>query len=67
MRVVKWLGLLVSLIGAGTLAHPILFKVSQEQLGVCGGITALTILFATVLFGISGKKKGCLTHAETME
>ena len=57
MNVLKSLGLMVSLIGAGTLLYPILFKVSQEQLGVCGGVTALAILWAIVLFGMSGKKK----------
>ena len=57
MNVLKSLGLMVSLIGAGTLGYPILFKVSQEQLGVCGGVTALAILWAIVLFGMSGKKK----------
>jgi amino acid permease len=48
---------MVSLIGAGTLVYPILFKVSPEQLGVCGGVTSLTILWAIALFGLSGKKK----------
>ena len=57
MNVLKWLGLIVSLIGAGTLVYPILFKVSSEQLGVCGGVTALTILWVIVLFGLSGKRK----------
>jgi amino acid permease len=57
MNVLKSLGLMVSLIGAGTLLYPILFKVSQEQLGACGGVTALAILWAIVLFGMSGKKK----------
>ena len=57
MNVLKWLGLIVSLIGAGTLVYPILFKVSSEQLGACGGVTALTILWAIALFGLSGKRK----------
>ena len=57
MNVLKWLGLIVSLIGAGTLVYPILFKVTSEQVGACGGVTALMILWATVLFGVSGKKK----------
>ena len=57
MNVLKWLGLIVSLIGAGTLVYPILFKVSSEQLGIFGGVTALTILWAIVLFGLSGKRK----------
>ena len=57
MNVLKSLGLMVSLIGVGTLLYPILFKVSQEQLGACGGVTALAILWAIVLFGMSGKKK----------
>jgi hypothetical protein len=57
MNVMKWLGLFVSLIGAGTLVYPILFKVSSEQLGVCGGVTALTMMWAVLLFGLSGKRK----------
>jgi len=57
MHVMKWLGLVVSLIGAGTLVYPILFKVTSEQVAACGGVTALMILWATVLFGVSGKKK----------
>jgi len=57
MNVLKWLGLIVSLIGAGTLVYPILFKVSSEQLGVCGGVTALTGMWAILLFGLSGKRK----------
>jgi len=57
MNVLKWLGLIVSLIGAGTLVYPILFKVSSEQLGVCGGVTALTMMWAILLFGLSGKRK----------
>ena len=57
MNVLKWLGLIVSLIGAGTLGYPILFKVSSEQLGVCGGVTALTVMWAILLFGLSGKRK----------
>ena len=57
MNVLKWLGLIVSLIGAGTLVYPILFKVSSEQLGIFGGVTALTILWAIALFGLSGKRK----------
>jgi amino acid permease len=57
MNVLKWLGLIVSLIGAGTLLYPILFKVSSEQLGVCGGVAALTGMWAILLFGLSGKKK----------
>jgi len=47
----------VSLIGTGTLVYPILFKDSSEQLGVCAGVTALTIMWAVLLFGLSGKKK----------
>ena len=57
MYILKGLGLIVSLIGAGTLGYSILFRVTSEQLGVCGGVTALTILFAVVLFGMSGAKK----------
>lgn len=57
MKVLKWLGLIVSLIGAGTIVYPILFKVSSEQLGTCGGVTALTMMWAILLFGLSGKKK----------
>jgi len=57
MNVLKWLGLIVSLTGAGTLAYPLLFKVSSEVLGACGGFTALTIMWAILLFGLSGKKK----------
>ena len=34
MNVLKWLGLIVSLVSAGTLVYPILFKVSSVQLGV---------------------------------
>ena len=67
MNLLMWLGLVASLIGAGTLVYPILFKVSPEQLGVCGGVTSLTILWAIALFGLSGKKKGCLTHSESVE
>jgi hypothetical protein len=57
MIVLKGLGLIVSLIGAGSLVYPILFKVSSEVLGVCGGVTAFSMMWAIVLFGLSGKKK----------
>ena len=57
MNVLKWLGLIVSLIGAGSLVYPILFKVSSEVLNACAGFTAYSMLWATVLFGVSGKKK----------
>ena len=33
------------------------FKDSSEQLGVCAGVTALTIMWTVLLFGLSGKKK----------
>jgi len=56
MNVLKWLGLIVSFFGAGTLVYPILFKVSSEVLGACAGVTAFTIMWAIVLFGLSGKK-----------
>jgi len=57
MNILKWLGLVVSLIGAGTLVYPILIKISREQLGGFGGVTALSILWAIALFGLSGRKK----------
>ncbi len=57
MKIVRGLGVIVLLVGACTLGYPILFKVTSEQLGVFGGVTALTILLAVVLFGISGTRK----------
>ena len=57
MNVLKGLGLIVSLVSAGTLVYPILFKVSSEVLNACAGFTAYSMLWATVLFGVSGKKK----------
>ncbi len=57
MNVTKWLGLTVSLIAAGTLVYPILFKVSSEVRNACAGVTAYTMVWAIVLLGLRGKKK----------
>ena len=52
----KWLGLIMLLIGAGTLGYLALFKVGSGLLGVGGGITAL--VGYALLFGFStGRKK----------
>ena len=57
MNVLKWLGLIVSLVSAGTLVYPILFKVSSEVLNACAGFTAYSMMWAILLFGFSGRKK----------
>ena len=52
----KWLGLIMLLIGAGTLGYLALFNVGSGLLGVGGGITAL--VGYALLFGFStGRKK----------
>ncbi len=52
----KWLGLIMLIVGAGTLGYLALFNVGSGLLGVGGGITAL--VGYALLFGFStGRKK----------
>ncbi len=51
----KWLGLIMLLIGAGTLGYLALFKVGSGLLGIGGGVTAL--VGYALLFGFSTGRK----------
>lgn len=57
MNLINWLGLILSLIAAGTLVYPILFKLSSEVFRNSAGLTCYLMLWAIVLLGIRVKKK----------
>ena len=56
MTTKKVLGLIIFLLGAGTLAYLAIFKVGSGLLGVGGGIAA--IVGYALLFGFSTGRKG---------
>ena len=61
MTAKKWLGLIIFLIGAGTLGYLAMFKVGSGVLGVGGGIAAL--VGYALLFGFSTGRKNVKSAA----
>jgi hypothetical protein len=56
VNIINWLGLTLSLIAAGTIVYPIVFKLSSEVLANCVGGACYLMMWAIVLLGLRVKK-----------